>query len=94
VIVYLYQSQRCPERTLGAVVFTWQIIAFHIVVLTVDRIGRRKLMLTSCLGMGISMAILARTVSQPDNRAAINVAGVFIFIFSEIFPIRQAFIDF
>lgn len=75
------------SRILGAAVFTRQMVASPIGVLTVDRIGRRKLMLTSCLGMGISMAILAGTVSQPENRAAIIVAGVFIFIFSGFFPI-------
>lgn len=75
------------SRILGAAVFTWQMLASPIGVLTVDRIGRRKLMLTSCTGMGISMAILAGTVSQPNNRAAIIVAGIFIFVFSGFFPV-------
>ena len=75
------------SRILGAAVFTWQTLAAPIGVLTVDRAGRRKLMLVSCVGMGISMAVLAGTVSQSNNHAAVIVAGISIFIFSGFFPV-------
>jgi MFS family permease len=75
------------SRVLGAAVFTWQTLASPIGVLTVDRVGRRKLMLVSCVGMGVCMAILAGTVSQSHNRAAVIVAGISIFIFSGFFPV-------
>lgn len=39
-------------RVIAASVFTWQTICAPIGVLTVDRFGRRKLMLVSALGMG------------------------------------------
>jgi sugar porter (SP) family MFS transporter len=73
-------------RILGASVFTFQTLCSPIGVLTVDRFGRRKLMLFASVGMGCCMAVLAGTVSHPDNRAAIIVAGLFIFLFSFFFP--------
>lgn len=75
------------SRILGAAVFSWQTLASPIGVLTVDRVGRRKLMLVSCVGMGVCMAVLAGTVSQSHNHAAIIVAGISIFIFSGFFPV-------
>lgn len=75
------------SRVLGAAVFSWQTLASPIGVLTVDRLGRRKLMLVSCVGMGVCMAILAGTVSQSHNHAAIIVAGISIFVFSGFFPV-------
>ena len=75
------------SRILGAAVFTWQTAASPIGVLTVDRLGRRKLMLISCVGMGICMAVLSGTVSLSNNLAAIKVAAVAIFMFSGFFPV-------
>lgn len=39
-------------RIIAASVFTWQTLCSPIGVLTVDRFGRRKLMLVAALGMG------------------------------------------
>ncbi|CAL5865983.1 uncharacterized protein PFLUO_LOCUS190 [Penicillium psychrofluorescens] len=75
------------SRILGAAVFTWQTICSPIGVLTVDRLGRRKLMMFSAAGMGACMAIIAGTSSQITNRAASGTAGAFIFMFSLFFPI-------
>jgi len=72
---------------LGAAVFLWAAVTSPIGVLTVDRLGRRKLMMIAALGMGVSMAILSGTVSQSNNRAAIIVAGTFIFVFIGFFPV-------
>ena len=73
-------------RILGASVFTFQTLCSPIGVLTVDRFGRRKLMMFAALGMGSCMAIVAGTSSQPDNKAAVGTAGAFIFLFSLFFP--------
>jgi sugar porter (SP) family MFS transporter len=73
-------------RILGASVFTWQALCSPIGVLTVDRLGRRKLMMFAAAGMGTCMAIVAGTASQSSNRAAAGTAGGFIFMFSFFFP--------
>lgn len=43
-------------------------------------------MMFAAVGMGCCMSVLAGTVSAPQNRAAIIVAGVAIFMFSLFFP--------
>lgn len=43
-------------------------------------------MLFASAGMGTCMAIVAGTSSQPANKAAVGVAGAFIFMFSLFFP--------
>jgi MFS family permease len=73
-------------RILGASVFTFQTVCSPIGVLTVDRFGRRKLMMFAAAGMGTCMAIVAGTSSQPQNTAAVGAAGAFIFLFSLFFP--------
>ena len=74
-------------RILGASVFTFQTACSPIGVLTVDRFGRRKLMMVAAAGMGSCMAIVAGTSSQPQNKAAVAVAGAMIFLFSLFFPV-------
>lgn len=74
------------SRILGASVFTFQTVCSPIGVLTVDRFGRRKLMIFAAIGMGCCMTVLAGTVSAPNDRASIIVAGVAIFLFSLFFP--------
>jgi sugar porter (SP) family MFS transporter len=73
-------------RILGACVFTFQTLCSPIGVLTVDRLGRRKLMMFSAFGMGTCMAIVAGTSSQGQSTACIIVAALFIFMFSFFFP--------
>ncbi|KAK5127315.1 hypothetical protein LTR08_004354 [Meristemomyces frigidus] len=73
-------------RILGASVFTFQTICSPIGVLTVDRFGRRKLMMVAAAGMGSCMAVVAGTSSQTNNTAAVGAAGAFIFLFSLFFP--------
>ncbi|KAL9054988.1 MAG: hypothetical protein Q9162_003843 [Coniocarpon cinnabarinum] len=74
-------------RILAASVFTWQTLCSPIGILTVDRFGRRKLMLFSALGMGCCMAIVAGASSATGNRSAVAAAGAFIFLFSTFFPV-------
>lgn len=73
-------------RIVSASVFTWQMLCSPIGVLTVDRFGRRKLMLFSAFGMGLCMAVVAGTSSQSHSTAAVGVAATFIFLFSLFFP--------
>lgn len=73
-------------RIIAASVFTWQTICSPIGVLTVDRFGRRKLMLISAFGMGACMAVVAGGSSQPNNMGAVGAAAAFIFLFSLFFP--------
>lgn len=44
-------------------------------------------MMVAAIGMGTCMAIVAGTSSQPNNMAAVAVAGAFIFLFSLFFPV-------
>ncbi|KAK5116745.1 hypothetical protein LTR62_007419 [Meristemomyces frigidus] len=74
-------------RILGASVFTFQTICSPIGVLTVDKLGRRKLMMIAAFGMGTCMAVVAGTSSQRNSTAAVAVAGAFIFLFSLFFPV-------
>ncbi|TGO51387.1 hypothetical protein BCON_0162g00090 [Botryotinia convoluta] len=74
------------SRVLSASVFTWQTFCSPIGVLTVDRFGRRKLMMFAAFGMGSCMAIIAGTSSQITNTSCVIVAAVFIFMFSLFFP--------
>ncbi|SCV50645.1 related to sugar transporter [Fusarium fujikuroi] len=82
---YLGQTPRAA-KIIAASVFTWQTICSPIGVLTVDRFGRRKLMMVSSLGMGVCMAVVAGGSSQPGNTASVGVAAAFIFLFSLFFP--------
>ncbi|KAM3070848.1 hypothetical protein ACMFMG_009766 [Clarireedia jacksonii] len=74
------------SRILSACVFTWQTLCSPIGVLTVDRFGRRKLMMFAAFGMGSCMAIIAGTSSQTTQLSSVVVAAVFIFMFSLFFP--------
>ncbi|APA09218.1 hypothetical protein sscle_04g039880 [Sclerotinia sclerotiorum 1980 UF-70] len=73
-------------RILSASVFTWQTFCSPIGVLTVDRFGRRKLMMFAAFGMGSCMAVIAGTSSQITNTSCVAVAAAFIFMFSLFFP--------
>ncbi|RFU34430.1 hypothetical protein B7463_g1950, partial [Scytalidium lignicola] len=73
-------------RILGACVFTWQSLCSPIGVLTVDRLGRRKLMMFAAFGMGACMAIIAGASSQSQSHSCVIAAAVFIFMFSFFFP--------
>lgn len=74
-------------RILSASVFTFQTICSPIGVLTVDRFGRRKLMMVAAAGMGMCTAIVAGTSSQTNNTSAVGAAAAFIFLFSLFFPV-------
>lgn len=74
-------------RILTASLFTFQTLCSPIGVLTVDRFGRRKLMMISAIGMGTCMTIVAGTASQAPDTSCISVASAFLFLFSLFFPV-------
>lgn len=74
-------------RILSASVFSFQSLVSPIGILTIDGVGRRKLMMFGALGMGSCMAIVAGTSSQTSNKSAADAAAAFIFLFSFFFPI-------
>ncbi|KAJ6102953.1 hypothetical protein N7486_005380 [Penicillium sp. IBT 16267x] len=48
---------------------------------TVDRFGRRKLMMFSASSMSICFALIAGLTSQPDNPAALKAAVAFLYLY-------------
>ncbi|KAL4981565.1 general substrate transporter [Aspergillus falconensis] len=74
------------SRLIAACNGTEYFLASWIAVFTVERFGRRTLMLFGAAGMSISMAILAGTASAGSNSA--NIACiVFLFVFNTFFAI-------
>ncbi|PON20677.1 hypothetical protein TGAM01_v210462 [Trichoderma gamsii] len=69
-------------RLLGGGMTTIQIVGALAAVLTIDRLGRRSLMLMSSAGMCITMAIITGTTSTTNNQTALIVAVVCFFIYN------------
>ncbi|KAI9684852.1 MAG: hypothetical protein M1822_005500 [Bathelium mastoideum] len=82
------------SRIVAACLFTFQTLCSPIGVFTVDRVGRRKLLMFGAAGMGISMAVVAGLVSQTQNDAALEAAIAFIYVFFGCFPIGALGITF
>ncbi|KAL4942973.1 hypothetical protein BDV06DRAFT_153114 [Aspergillus oleicola] len=74
------------SRLIAACNGTEYFIASWIAVFTIERFGRRTLMLFGAAGMSISMAILAGTASAGTDSANIAVI-VFLFVFNTFFAI-------
>ncbi|OAG11538.1 general substrate transporter [Paraphaeosphaeria sporulosa] len=73
---------------LNACVLTWKIFAAVLAFVTIDRVGRRALLLASSSGMAFCMAMLAICVSQlAHSKAAGDVAVFFLFLFMAFFPL-------
>lgn len=68
------------SRILAAAMEICQPLGGFLAFFTIDRFGRRKLMLISAAGMAVSMAVLAGTTSNVNNQGALTVAVVFLFI--------------
>ncbi|RDI77902.1 hypothetical protein Vi05172_g12140 [Venturia inaequalis] len=75
------------SRILAACNGTEYFLASFIPVFTIERIGRRQLMLIGAIGMSLSMVVLAITSSLKGNTAAGIVAAAFLFIFNSFFAI-------
>ena len=74
------------SRILAAGNGTEYFLASWIAVFTIEKIGRRPLMLFGAAGMSFSMAVLAGTNSKPGTATGI-VAATFLFIFNTFFAI-------
>ncbi|KAF2011050.1 sugar porter family MFS transporter [Aaosphaeria arxii CBS 175.79] len=74
------------SRLLAAANGTEYFLASWIAVFTIERFGRRSLMLFGAAGMAISMAVLAGTTSVQGTAPGI-VAAAFLFIFNTFFAI-------
>lgn len=74
------------SRLLAAANGTEYFLASFIAVYTIERFGRRSLMLFGAAGMSISMAILAIMQAYPGAATGI-VAAAFLFIFNTFFAI-------
>lgn len=68
-------------RILAAAAFTWFTITSVIPYFLVERLGRRKLLITSAAGMAACMAVLAGVTSVPDNRGALIAGVLFVFLY-------------
>jgi sugar porter (SP) family MFS transporter len=74
------------SRILSAAMTSVQIIGALAAVFTIDRLGRRPLMLISATGMCVSMAILTGTTATTGNQPALIVAVVCLFIYNMSYP--------
>ncbi|ANB11934.1 glucose-inactivated glycerol proton symporter STL1 [Sugiyamaella lignohabitans] len=57
-----------------------QPIGAYLAVLTVDSFGRRRLLMTAAIGMGISMIVMAACTAQTENKSALHAGVAFLFI--------------
>jgi sugar porter (SP) family MFS transporter len=78
------------SRILSAAMTLTQPFGGLFAFFTIERLGRRALMLYSAAVMGGCMAILAGTNSAAGNSAAMVVAVVFMFIFQFTFTVGYA----
>lgn len=75
-------------RVLSGSIFAFQLLCCFVAFGTIDRIGRRKLMMFGVTGMGICSIIIAGTVSPAEpNRACSVIAGICVFLFALFFGI-------
>ena len=75
------------SRLLAACNGTEYFIASWIAVFTIEKFGRRSLMLFGAAGQAASMAILAGTTSVHGSTKLGIVAAVFLFVFNTFFAI-------
>ncbi|KAJ7865482.1 general substrate transporter [Mycena olivaceomarginata] len=76
---------KSTARILSATVFMWQTLCAPIGAFTIERVGRRKLMIFGAAGMGMCMALIAGCTSHPSNQTAVHTAIAFVYLFSTFF---------
>ena len=74
-------------RILSACIGLADIAGGVVAFFTIDRLGRRVLMLSSSVVLCISMAVIAGTTMDSGNTGALVVAVVFVYIFEGVFSI-------
>jgi len=73
-------------RLLAALNGTEYFIASWIAIFTIERFGRRQLMLFGAAGQAMAMAVLAGTTSTVTKSSGI-AAAVFLFVFNSFFAV-------
>ncbi|KAJ5107637.1 general substrate transporter [Penicillium angulare] len=63
------------------VLYSCKIIVSPFGALTLEKAGRRKLLILSFIGMEICMAVMGGCISQKGNKTASNTAVAFIFLY-------------
>ncbi|KAK9779846.1 putative General substrate transporter [Seiridium cardinale] len=74
------------SRLLAALNGTEYFIASWVAIFTIEKFGRRSLMLFGATGQALSMAVLAGTTSHVSTSSGI-AAAVFLFVFNSFFAI-------
>lgn len=82
------------SRVLAAAMGLMQPFGGFLAFYTIDRLGRRPLMLWSAGAMAICMAILAGTTSTTTNTGALVVAVIALYIFQFIFTVGYSGLTF
>ncbi|KAL5116709.1 hypothetical protein ACEQ8H_005458 [Pleosporales sp. CAS-2024a] len=75
------------SRLLSALNGTEYWVASWIAIFTIEKFGRRPLMMFGAAGMSISMAIIAGTTTSFGNASMGIAATVFLFVFNSFFAI-------
>ncbi|KAK0265389.1 hypothetical protein LTR57_010669 [Friedmanniomyces endolithicus] len=75
------------SRLLAALNGTEYFIASWVAIFTIEKFGRRKLMLFGAAGQALSMAVLAGTTSVPGNASLGIAAAIFLFVFNSFFAV-------
>lgn len=88
-LVFLEDLKLSPQTSaiLSAVFFMIISISSPIGVLTIDRLGRRKLMMITTAVLGCSLAIVAGALSRQKATSTDIVAITFIYVYNFFFPI-------
>ncbi|KAJ5153420.1 uncharacterized protein N7482_009898 [Penicillium canariense] len=81
-------------RILAAAIGLMQPFGGFLAFFTIDRLGRRPLMLWSAGAMSICMAVLAGTTSTKGNSGALVVAVIFLYAFQFIFTVGYSGLTF
>lgn len=74
------------SRLLAACNGTEYFIASWVAIFTIEKFGRRSLMLFGAAGQAATMAVLAGTTSQKSTTLGI-VASVMLFVFNSFFAV-------
>ncbi len=73
-------------RVLSGSLYTFQLVACLITYYTIDRVGRRILMMIGTVGIGVVFIVLAGTISDAANsRVCSIIAALCVFLFALFF---------
>ncbi|CCG84196.1 protein of unknown function [Taphrina deformans PYCC 5710] len=81
-------------RILAASVLTLKTLCSCIAFVTIERWGRRNLMMLSGGGMGVCMCVIAICVAHIESPGASYVAAAFLFIFNMFYPVGLLGVNF